>query len=388
MQRHSVAPPGAGLLVPLLVSLAGGGLATAIWGWLAGGLTLLVGLAAAGSRRRPVPVVVETVAPAPAPAPPPRPAFDLSADIAAVRPFTRILAAQIDGVQADTAQAVGDVLAHVEQAHGLSSDQLARLRTTLATTDVLERAATLPGQIIARLETQIAERDARLLANFSGLQVLADEFQAMRAMVEIITQIASKAFFLSINAAVEAKHCGQAGAAFGLIAEEMRRLSTQTSAEAKTVADGIEQFAERLRIEIARALPRDEGDPTRIEALLIELRAAQTHLATLGETCAGEVQRLEAGHARMITILSEMLGRLQFHDVVRQRLEAVSAGLGDLATHTDALATGRRDGPGVVSLIGAQRGRYVMNAQRAAHDAADGSNRPTTRPQEAAIELF
>ena len=90
----------------------------------------------------------------------------------------------------------------------------------------------------------------------------------------------------------------------------------------------------------------------------------------------------------MITILSEMLGRLQFHDVVRQRLDAVSAGLGDLATRTDALATGQRDGPGVVSLIAAQRGRYVMDAQRAAHDAADGGNGPITRPQEAAIELF
>jgi methyl-accepting chemotaxis protein len=106
----------------------------------------------------------------------------------------------------------------------------------------MREAVAMPGEIVARLGQMLAERDRRIAENFAGLQALAGEFHALRDTVDVISQVADKAFFLAINASVEAHHQGRAGLAFGLIATEMRSLASQTADGARQVGQAFTPF--------------------------------------------------------------------------------------------------------------------------------------------------
>jgi hypothetical protein len=181
------------------------------------------------------------------------------ADMQAVQPFVDTLCGQIEGIQADVADGVVNVVRRVESISQLSAGQRDRIFASLAGAQAMREAVAMPGEIVARLGQMLAERDRRIAENFAGLQALAGEFQALRDTVDVISQVADKAFFLAINASVEAHHQGRAGLAFGLIATEMRSLASQTADGARQVGQSIHTFSDRMHAQIAAAMPGAAG---------------------------------------------------------------------------------------------------------------------------------
>jgi methyl-accepting chemotaxis protein len=95
----------------------------------------------------------------------------------------------------------------------------------------------------------------------------------------------------------------------------------------------------------------------------------------------------------MVLRLSEALGRLQFQDVIRQRIEQVQFALHELGQHLIGLAgqVSDVDWTGELDHTLAQRldghlDRYVMDSQRDVHSAVTGG--PSADNSRPAIELF
>ncbi|WP_225010351.1 methyl-accepting chemotaxis protein [Novosphingobium percolationis] len=309
------------------------------------------------------------------------------ADLQAVQPFVETLCGQIEGIQQDVAQGVVAVVDRVRSIDALSQGQRDRIHASVAGADTIRQAAEVPGEIVARLAHMLAERDRIIERNFAGLQALADEFQGLRSSVEVISTIADKAFFLSVNAAVEAQHRGAAGVAFGLIASEMRSLARQTADSAREVGVNINGFAERMHASITAAMPDRQKEAGGLDQLIDELRGAQARLVAGGADLDRVIQTLDGGHREIVGALSEILGSLQFQDVMRQRLEQVFHALRELE---DLVARSTSGAPPVRSLLDIledQRQDYVMESQRHVHSAIVAGDE-TPHETDRKIELF
>lgn len=292
----------------------------------------------------------------------------LQADIRATQTFLETLRGQVDGVQQDVADGVTAVVAQVEAVNRLSTGQRERIAHSLAGVDTMRNALEVPRTIIGRLGEMLAERDRSITENYAGLQSLAREFQGLRGALDVISQVADKAFFLAINASVEAHRHGEAGAAFGLIATEMRALATQTAVGAREVSDSINSFAERMQTQIVAALPArnaERGDD--VLNLVGELERAQEDAATVSTRLSGLMQVMESGHSDLVTTLSDILGRLQFEDVTRQRLEHVGRALSQLAELAGLSLEGAPLPRSVADLLEEQQQGYVMESQKLVH---------------------
>ena len=320
------------------------------------------------------------------------------ADMQAVQPFVDTLCGQIEGIQADVADGVVNVVRRVESISTLSAGQRDRIFASLAGAQAMREAVAMPGEIVARLGQMLAERDRRIAENFAGLQALAGEFQALRDTVDVISQVADKAFFLAINASVEAHHQGRAGLAFGLIATEMRSLASQTADGARQVGQSIHTFSDRMHAQIAAAMPGAAGQAPgagggagEMGALIAELGTAQQRAADAAAQLDTAMQTLDTGHAEIVRSLSDILGNLQFQDVMRQRLEQIFGALRELEDLIAQSSSGAPPTRSLLDVLEQQRARYVMESQRQVHGAIVNDNAPAEEADAAPaarIELF
>ena len=171
----------------------------------------------------------------------------LDADFAAMPDYIETLLRQIDGVKSDAEEGIALVIGEVDTINGQAREQIGRMHASLDGSEALARSSERPRAIIASLQSTLDERTRQIRANFDSLSALAQEFDTLRPIIESISTIADKAFFLSINAAVEAARAGAAGSAFGLVAGEVRALSKLSQAASKDIGAGIATFTPKVR---------------------------------------------------------------------------------------------------------------------------------------------
>lgn len=302
----------------------------------------------------------------------------LDADFATMPAYVETLLRQIDGVKIDAEEGIALVICEVDSINGQAREQIGRMHASLDGSEALARSSERPRAIIASLQTTLDARTGQIRANFDSLSALAHEFDTLRPIVETISAIADKAFFLSINAAVEAARAGAAGTAFGLVAEEVRALSKLTQSASKEIDAGIASFTRRMHGELDRARPQVEGSSHELDKLIGELGEIQGNLATAGHELSSMIQTMDGGHREMVERLSSILGHVQFQDVIRQRLDQVGEAISELGGHVHESVASARAGavpalPSLKQRLLGQQSRYVMNSQREALAAATGA---------------
>lgn len=315
----------------------------------------------------------------------------LDTDFATVPAYIATLRHQIDGVKADTEQGIALVISEVDAINGQAREQIGRMHASLDGSEALARSNDRPREIIGSLQTTLDERTDQIRTNFDSLSELAREFQTLRPTIESISTIADKAYFLSINAAVEAARAGPAGSAFALVAGEVRSLSTLTAAASREIGAGIATFTRRMQDELDRARPQVEGSGFELDRLILELGEVQNNLAKAGEELATMIQSMDGSHQQMVERLSSILGHVQFQDVVRQRLEQVDEAIGEFGDHVhSSVISARSDGvivmPSLEDRLRAQQSRYVMQSQRQVFASVSGSQ--IVEDEAPRIELF
>jgi methyl-accepting chemotaxis protein len=102
-------------------------------------------------------------------------------------------------------------------------------------------------------------------------RVAADVTEALSSLREVatvaheITRIALQTRLVAFNAAIEARHAGEAGRGFGVVADAVKELSEQVEASAKAIGRTVQQLDGRIG-ELARNIRESEtladGHPT------------------------------------------------------------------------------------------------------------------------------
>lgn len=108
-----------------------------------------------------------------------------------------------------------------------------------------------------------------------SVRKLADAVQRVGAVTDLITEVADRSDVLALNAALEAARAGEAGQGFGIVADEMRRMSSRvlaSTAEVKALVETIRTATAQVHAEAS----------TNVETALKGEKQAQEALAELG----------------------------------------------------------------------------------------------------------
>ncbi len=161
---------------------------------------------------------------------------------------------------------------------------------------------------------------------------MASEFEHIFALLKEVKNIADRTNLLALNAAIEAARAGEAGRGFAVVADEVRNLSHHSTEFSDKIGQQVEHtramFAE-VRELISEVASKDLNTAISAKGRADEMVAK---LNQFGEQTAAQARGIGAISGAINEVTAQAVLGLQFEDIVRQLVEHVERGIGDV-TH-------------------------------------------------------
>jgi methyl-accepting chemotaxis protein len=323
----------------------------------------------------------------------------VSKDIKSSKPYIDVMHEQIGG---SLAESESEVLAAIENLNILnaqSSQQSNRIGDSIRSgtdlTDVTRRVGQSQ-ELVALVETHLQFQAHDLRHNIEAILELGDEVAALKPLITVITSIAAQTNLLALNAEIEAARAGQAGRGFAVVAGEVRVLSKETANAANNIANSINAAVDKtLKVggDVKTTL-ESLSDGGEMRDMVQQLADIQQQFSKGTQLLLEVLHGVEAGHKEMEDRLLQVLGHIQFQDIMRQRMEHVQSALVEMRDHLQTLSAlpddptwnGQSDMT-FDEMLAENLNEYHMASQTATHHAVAG-NGSDSYQEGPPIELF
>lgn len=309
----------------------------------------------------------------------------IQADVLDARLYIDVMHGQIGDSLAESEREVMKVIEEIGTLSRNANEQREHIGRSIesgkALTEGTHARVEKSKETIGALEAQLGDQMAELRSNFARIEGLAREVHELTPLIKVITSIAQQTSLLALNAEIEAARAGNAGRGFGVVANEVRKLSVNSTRAASDISEKINSTWKKVNLEMAGAkvsLERFENDRG-MQVLVEGLSEMQREFTKNGELLLDVIGGVDTSYADCVIRLSTALGHIQFQDVMRQRMEHVQEALVEMCGHLELLAN-KPDEPDwdgeldqtFKTLLDAHLGRYRMASQAMTHLAISG----------------
>ncbi|WP_158044322.1 methyl-accepting chemotaxis protein [Skermanella pratensis] len=205
----------------------------------------------------------------------------------------------------------------------------------------LDRVVATMQQILVEMVNNIVNLSKQAMTMVYVLDDVVRDVGEVEKSIADIDTINRQTNFLALNATIEASRAGEAGRTFAVVANEVRHLSKATGDLAGRMRDKVGAVVVGVRRghEILRDIANTDLSPQmlakdRIDMTMMSLVAQSQHFQSVLQDAARVSTEISAHISQVIT-------RMQFQDLAKQRLDHVidgmtvmSNGLGELGART------------------------------------------------------
>jgi methyl-accepting chemotaxis protein len=227
-------------------------------------------------------------------------------------------------LQAAVRQTEESTLGVMERMRGLSdrtAELMASVDAAIADADGQERQVAADVALLARVADFLHRLPERVENDMRTLARIGTEIESLSTLAASVQAISMQSHLLSINAAIEASRAGQAGAAFKVVAEEMRMLAGNSHAAASHIGGVLGRaravLCDGMEVNTA-ASAREAGE---IAAVADNVRHLQARLDGISACYRDRFAEVTAHGAALAEGTADVLGAMQFQDVLRQHVE-------------------------------------------------------------------
>jgi methyl-accepting chemotaxis protein len=288
----------------------------------------------------------------------------------------------------DTELSALEIIAQVRKLY----DTAARLVAYLDSSSV--KAGNLGQEIVASVShlveigAFIARLPAKMERDLDSVQGVAREIKALDGLVEAVQAIAMQSHMLAINASIEASRAGASGLAFRVLAQEMRHLASDSGDVATRIKEGLSRA--RLAVEggMAASIAESSRQIDDVSHAVKTIQKIQDNFEDMSQYYKTRFAVVTQHNEDLAKNIAEVLGQIQYQDVVRQCVERIRVAIKqrntfleqacDLAQQGDADL--RQLSAMLASILDDYENEENMHKHSARHEIDEGS--------ELKIELF
>jgi methyl-accepting chemotaxis protein len=282
----------------------------------------------------------------------------------------------LNAVVGDTESSAHAIIAQVRQLH----DTAGRLATYLDGTSLkagsLGREINASVAFLSDIGTFIRMLPAKMERDLHSVRTVVTQIRELDVLVEDVQAIGRQSHMLSINAAIEASRAGIAGAPFGVVAEEMRKLASNSRAVATKIQQGLSLARGAVENGMAASIAESSQQLSEVSQAEESISKLRDNLGNLNEYNETRFSIVTKHNEQLARDIGEVLGQLHYQDVVRQDIERIQAAIGQRNALLHQLADMAADGhvsfdnvPEQLELI---LGNYLKEEQKhrySQHDA-------------------
>lgn len=193
-----------------------------------------------------------------------------SVDLTNTVEFSETVAGDISNAVEQVAQGANEQSIMLEESVAISMDLGNNLSEILNySNDVLGESEEVESfvsngkETIEELTYSFNENNKSIINVAAKAEVLGENSNRIRAIIDAIKEITSKTNLLALNASIEAARAGEAGRGFAVVAEEVRKLAEQSSTSAEEVEKVINNNLEDIKMVIKEiTLSKDLSEKT------------------------------------------------------------------------------------------------------------------------------
>lgn len=257
----------------------------------------------------------------------------------------------LNGVVGDTETSALAIIQEIRQLHDTASKLVSyldgsSLKSGQLSAELIDSMTRLVhiGDFMEKLPPKM-DRDLR------GVQSVVHEIRELSGLTESVQQISMQSHMLAINAAIQARHAGDAGAAFRVVAEEMRTLASNSRAAAQQIAKGLTRARQVVEQGMAVSLAESTQQLGDVSDAADSIRQIRENLEDLSDYYKTRFTVVTKHNEDLKREIAEVLGHIQYQDVVRQSLERIRAAISRRNESVEtAMAAAQNGGPGLSQL--------------------------------------
>ncbi|HJW24482.1 MAG TPA: methyl-accepting chemotaxis protein [Rhodocyclaceae bacterium] len=272
-----------------------------------------------------------------------------------------------------------------------STDESAK--NAVATTARIEQNK----HLIQAMRQYIAERIEEGRRDQERVNEVVRAARSLESLVQLIREIAKQTNLLALNAAIEAARAGEAGRGFAVVADEVRKLSTETGDAVNRINQGIVDMANSIESQFKEKLSQSnlEKDQEVLDRFASQLDELGRDYAGLASAQGDVMQTIAGSSHTLASMFMDAIASVQFQDVTRQQIETVTGALARLNDFLGRLADRleRPDDPSLANESMSQHleqifDSYVMHSQRQSHQESVHGTRDAAASGGPKVELF
>ena len=286
-----------------------------------------------------------------------------------------VWSAQIDTSRTQMETAIGQL---TEQFAGIVENLDTVLSSTGGGLDdghggTFDRSRQRLGDVVGTLDEALATK-RQTVAELRNLQSLNTE---LRQMSGEVSAIAAQTNLLALNASIEAARIGAAGAAFGVVADEVRQLAEHSLGTSDRMAEKVGRAGSTISAILGHAEETADREDRAVAGANAEVQAVLDDLQALVTSARDSSAELEQAAHGIRSEVSQSLTNLQFQDRVCQVLEHLRDSVTRFAeTVAEAGERARNDAPPVDpdEALKAISASYTMAEEHEAHTSGSAAN--------------
>ena len=174
------------------------------------------------------------------------------------------------------------------------------------------------GNFIKSLPTKM-ERDLH------NVQAIVKEINDLGSLAGAVQAISMQSHLLAINAAIEASRAGSEGAAFRIVATEMRKLASDSSAVGSKINEGLSRARHVMENGLASSIAESSQQLGDVSHAADTIQKLLHNFDEMSQYYKRRIAVVTQHNEALVKDIAEVLGESQDQDVVRQYIERIRA---------------------------------------------------------------